>query len=161
MLRSYKSRPQAFVQHFTLYLLLSLLTLFSFTSRLIAQNAVLQGVVPVNPPASGFAMDGDLKANVPKLGIGDWLPNTAASGGVLLGTGAAPAGSNRIFHKTDSYTAADNTFVGGLKKNGDLNGYAWKSAKTSPDKCDINNVLVHIGLAPTSPNPVYGLAGDT
>ena len=100
MLRSYKSRPQALLQHITLCLLLSLFILFSFTSRLIAQNAVLKGVVPVNPPAAGFGMDGDLKANVPGNGVGDWLPNTAAPGGVLSATGAAPSGQDRIFHIT-------------------------------------------------------------
>ena len=144
----------------TYYILLLLLAALTFTNNVYAQNAVSPGTVPVNPPVTGFGIDGDLKATAT---IGDWLPfsSTALTSGVLSPKGVAPSGSNRIFHIVDSFTSGDNTFEGGLKKNGDLNAYTWKFAKGVPSKCDINNLLVHISKAPYSTNPAYGLPGDT
>src|ERR1041384_1629176 len=46
------------------------------------------GIAPVLVPAGGFAIDGDLLANTPNLGSGDWLPGTNGTGGVLDATGA-------------------------------------------------------------------------
>jgi len=34
------------------------------------------GVAPVEPPAGGFAVDGNLLANMPTANLGDWLVNT-------------------------------------------------------------------------------------
>ena len=34
------------------------------------------GIAPVNPPTGGFGIEGDLYANTPTPGIGDWAPGT-------------------------------------------------------------------------------------
>src|SRR5580765_522696 len=41
------------------------------------------GVAPVNVPAGGFSIDGDLFANMPAVNVGDWVTNSASGGGVL------------------------------------------------------------------------------
>jgi hypothetical protein len=38
------------------------------------QGQVLPGTVNVNLPAGGFRIEGDLQANTPVAGIGDWVP---------------------------------------------------------------------------------------
>src|SRR5690348_8484515 len=40
------------------------------------------GVAPISPPIGGFGIDGELIANTPMSGVGDWLPDSSGLGGV-------------------------------------------------------------------------------
>ena len=143
---------------FKIILTVLLFILLSNSSRIFAQ-AVTQGTAPVIPPTGKFAIDGNLRANTPVAGIGDWLPAAGAGGAVLNATGGAVNGAT-TFHTTDSYTSGDNVFSGGQKKNDNPNTMSWKSGNPSPAKCDINNFLLHIGDDPTTGDTWITLSGD-
>src|SRR5690348_12628402 len=102
------------------------------------------GVAPVLVPSGGFAIDGDLQANTPATGVGDWLPGLAGGGGSVLDTTGAPLNAATTFHFVDPFnSSADNTFVGGLKWTDDPGTWHWTTGQAS-SKTDINNVLLHI-----------------
>jgi hypothetical protein len=103
-----------------------------------------KGVAPVVVPSGGFAIDGDLQANTPAAGAGDWLPGPAGAGGSVLDATGAPLNPATTFHFIDKYNdGGDNTFAGGLKWTDDPNTWQWTTSKAS-SKTDINNVLMHI-----------------
>jgi hypothetical protein len=131
----------------------SLLTFFFFTLIMISTGALGQvgtGTAPVDPPSGGFGIEGDLQANTPTLGIGDWLPGPTGAGGfVLPASGVPPIGSTTTFHLTDPYNSnTDNNFSGGNKFDGNPNpvgtdpGWTWVNNPVG-DKVDINNALIH------------------
>src|ERR1051325_3216362 len=104
------------------------------------------GVVPVIVPAGGFAIDGDVCANMPTAGVGDWLTNAmypGAGGGVLSATGVS-LDIQKTFHLIDPYnTTADNVFNGGAKWYDNPNSWTWTTSKPN-GKTDINNALMHV-----------------
>ncbi len=124
-----------------LLVLLIFAIVLSTTSK--GQISVAAGVAPVTTPSVGFNMDGTLKANG---NAGDWLDGTG-SGGFVLNNNGTPVNTATTFHIIDSVNTLDNVFVGGLKKNGNPNGYGWKVAGASPSKCNINHVMIHIAKA--------------
>ena len=141
-------------------IILTVFTLiFLLSSSQIFAQAVTQGTAPVVPPTGRFAIDGNLRANIPVVGVGDWLPSAGAGGAVLNATGGA-VNTATTFHNTDSYNAGDNVFSGGQKKNDNPNNMTWKAGNPSPAKCDINNFLLHIGEDPTTGDTWITLAGD-
>src|SRR5262245_34517672 len=103
------------------------------------------GVAPVDSPAGGFAIDGNLIANQPASGVGDWLslPAAPGSGGAVLGPGGAPLNTNVTFHFLDvaNVSGGDNIFKSG-KWFDDPSTWQWDMGKSS-GKTDINNVLLH------------------
>src|SRR5436190_1196638 len=102
------------------------------------------GIAPVVVPSGGFAIDGNLQANTPTAGAGDWLPGSTGAGGSVLDATGAPLNPATTFHFIDKYNdAGDNTFAGGLKWTDDPNVWQWTTSKAS-SKTDINNVLMHI-----------------
>src|ERR1043166_7060303 len=101
------------------------------------------GVAPVLVPSGGFGIDGNLRANTPTLNIGDWLPGTNGSGGVLDASGV-PLNSATTFHFVDLYNStSDNTFSGGKWLDDPNKTWQWTTSKAN-SKTDINNVLFHI-----------------
>src|SRR6185503_17494079 len=101
------------------------------------------GTAPVTPPAGGFAIDGNLLANSPTNGIGDWLSNTG-SGGFVLFTNGATVNTNNTFHIVDLFeSGSDNIFSGGLKVNDNPNQWTWTSSQP-PAKNEINHGMLHI-----------------
>ena len=101
------------------------------------------GTAPVLVPAGGFAIDGNLLANTPTNGVGDWVTNSGSGGSVLLGNGAV-LDTNNTIHIVDAYDDnGDNIFSGGMKVNDDPNAWTWTYSKP-PAKNDINNGLLHI-----------------
>src|SRR5262249_4200462 len=92
----------------------------------------------------GFAIEGNLQANTPTVGVGDWLPGPAGSGGAVLDVSGTPVNQATTFHFTDMYiNGGDNTFKGGLKLTDDPNSWGWTTGSAS-GKTDITNVLMHI-----------------
>src|SRR5258708_35064904 len=103
------------------------------------------GVAPVVVPSGGFAIDGNLLANIPATNVGDWLfwTNTPGAGAGVLNGAGAPLNPATTFHIVDPYNGNDSTFAGGLKWTDDPNTWQWTTGKGS-GKTDINNVMVHI-----------------
>ena len=104
-------------------------------------QAVSPGTAPVLVPTGGFAIDGDLQANTPTAGIGDWLTGSAGSGGNVLDASGNAVNAGITFHLRDAYSTNDTTFAGG-KSNDDPNTWTW-SLGSANSKTDINNVLIH------------------
>ncbi|MDN3655274.1 hypothetical protein QWZ08_06550 [Ferruginibacter paludis] len=111
------------------------------------------GTVPVVIPTGGFAVEGNLQANTPTAGIGDWLPGPAGAGGnVLLSPSGLPVNTSTTFHLTDLYaSASDNNFSGGLKFDQNPNQWTWVTNPVG-DKVDINNALFHFTKVPMATN---------
>src|SRR5438105_4530013 len=103
------------------------------------------GVAPVLVPAGGFAIDGDVLANIAAINTGDWtLGTNSGSGGAVLSAAGVPLNPSTTFHFVDPYnSSADETFAGGLKWTDNPNNWKYASGKPS-SKTDINNVLMHI-----------------
>src|SRR5688572_28770601 len=103
------------------------------------------GVAPVTAPVGGFAIDGDLIANQPASGAGDWLslPSVPGSGEGVVALNGVPLNPNMTFHYLDPADgSADNIFQGG-KWDQDPKDWSWKMGSSS-DKTDINNVQFHL-----------------
>ncbi len=106
------------------------------------------GVALVGPPPGGFSIEGDLLANTPVAGVGDWMLNTnlaPGSGLGVLNANGSPVDGSRTFRFLDPFndTANDRIFTGGDKWLDNPNTWGWTSGKPS-SKTDINNVLMHL-----------------
>src|SRR5262245_33463241 len=101
------------------------------------------GTAPVNPPTGGFAIDGNVEANVSAVGIGDWVPGAAGAGGYVLTAGGVPIVAGTTFHAIDLYdSGSDNNFAGGHKFDENPNLWTWVSNPVN-NKQDLNNGLIH------------------
>jgi hypothetical protein len=94
----------------------------------LATTAILTGLFPSQteggspcPPqpagtalvtvfAGGFGLDGDLLANTPISGIGDWVPGPSGSGGYVLNSNGTPVNGATTFHLTDLQKPASRYF---------------------------------------------------
>ena len=120
--------------------LLLFFILFLVTQRSDAQAPV----APVNPPTTGFYINGKLKAD--SADVGDWVDGTGSGGFVLQSAGAPPVWGpvNSVttkFIKDDYDNAADLIFQG--SSFGDNpNSWQWTASKATA-KCDINTALFH------------------
>jgi hypothetical protein len=120
------------------------------TSVITAQ--VIPGTAPVNIPAGGFHIEGNLQANTPTGGIGDWLPGLAGAGGNVLNAGGVPLIAATTFHLTDLYNQNENNFSGNIKKfNANPTLWKWTNSPVL-GKCDINNALFHFTTSGTGAN---------
>src|SRR5262245_51242051 len=136
-----KSRMNASNTRTTVLLHASLL-LWSFSALATPPP---NGTAPLNTPAGGFAIDGDLFANAPGAGLGDWLTSTSGTGGGVLSPAGIPLDPTTTFHFTDPFNStSDLIFGGGLKWTDNPNDWQWAASKASA-KTDINNVLLHVG----------------
>src|SRR5436309_1197734 len=127
---------------FTVLGLLAVLVFGDLAARAAGPPA---GIAPVAPPAGGFAIDGNLCANMPDANSGDWcaITNYPGAGGCVLNVAGVPLNSLTTFHFVDAYNGNDNVFAGGQKWFTDPNTWQWTINKAS-SKTDINNVLLHI-----------------
>ena len=101
------------------------------------------GTAPVTSPSGGFALDGDLMANSPTSGIGDWIPGSSGAGGNVLDSSGVPVNPATTFHLIDPFNSgSDNNFKGGLKVDNNPNGWSWVTNPVN-SKQDINNALIH------------------
>jgi hypothetical protein len=103
---------------------------------------VVPGVAQVTVPTGGFHIEGNLQANTPTAGIGDWLPGPAGAGGNVLTAAGVPVNAATTFHLTDPYNTAENNFAGGKKYNDNPNIWTWVT-NSALAKCDINNAMFH------------------
>jgi len=107
-------------------------------------DAPSPGTAPVDPPTGGFGIDGNVQANAPTAGIGDWVPGPAGSGGNVLTAAGVPIVPGTTFHAIDLYdSGSDNNFAGGNKFDGNPQSeWTWVSNPVN-DKEDLNNGLIH------------------
>src|ERR1043165_4942585 len=80
------------------------LGLVVFTKELRAISPP-NGVAPVLVPTGGFAIDGNLLANNPTNGVGDWVTNAVGSGGGVLRANGTPLNTVTTFHLVDPYSS--------------------------------------------------------
>ncbi|MDI1306423.1 MAG: T9SS type A sorting domain-containing protein [bacterium] len=140
-----KSGFGGFFFSFVNMMLFLLICFLFFSAQINAQ--VLPGIATVNTPTGGFQIEGDLQANTPISGKGDWLPGVSGSGGSVLTAAGTPVNALTTFHLTDLYNTSENNFSGGKKFNDNPNLWTWTS-NSALGKCDINNALFHFTTAP-------------
>jgi hypothetical protein len=121
-------------------LLITFLVILFSSQNLFSQ--ILPGIPPVNNPSGGFHIEGDLQANTPTVGKGDWLPGPSGAGGNVLSSTGAPLENSTTFHLTDAHTVSENNFSGGKKYYDNPNTWTW-TTNSATAKCDINNALFH------------------
>ena len=115
---------------------------FIITGFLSTVNLHAQ-VAPVVKPDGGFHIDGNLQANTPQQGVGDWLIGDSGTGGFVFNNNGLPVDPTRTIRISDPYnTNTDNIFQGS-KANENPNSWKWTTGKAG-GKGDINNVLLHI-----------------
>src|SRR6266581_1932308 len=103
---------------------------------------VTNGIAPISPPNGGFSIDGDLVANTPTGGIGDWLPGALGSGGSVLDASGCPLDPSTTYHLLDAADSAqDDNFQSG-KADDDPNTWSWAYSPVG-DKVDLKHALIH------------------
>ncbi len=104
-------------------------------------------IIPIDPPAGGFEIDGNLRANTTS-GHGDWIPDIGTGGSVLDAAGV-PLNSGSTFHLVDGYAngaGQDDAFDGAFKLNTPIANLKWSYTSVSPAKTDMNHALVHFAI---------------
>ncbi|NSW46183.1 MAG: SprB repeat-containing protein, partial [Bacteroidales bacterium] len=113
-----------------------------FTGIFLFVNLILTAqIVPTIQPYGGFEIDGDLKANTPTNGIGDWLSNTG-SGGYLLNNNGTPLDPFNTLYIIDDFNGNDDIYQSS-KFNENPNTWVWTTGAAS-NKNDINKTLFHL-----------------
>jgi gliding motility-associated-like protein len=113
-------------------------------SLLFPSTTIAQNTAPVNPPAGGFRIEGDLQANTPALGVGDWIPGPAGSGGYVMTSAGVVLNPTRTFHFIDAYGSGDDVFTSGHRDDDPNDPTKWKwGIGSANNKTDINNALLH------------------
>src|SRR5689334_20055055 len=59
------------------------------------------GIANINPPTGDFQIEGDLQANTPVSGKGDWIPGPAGTGGSVLNAAGVATSPLITFHLID------------------------------------------------------------
>jgi hypothetical protein len=127
-----------------------------------------KGIAPVNPPAGGFAIEGDLLSNTPTSpspfapNQGDWYAGPGGSGGNVLNSNATgtPVDSTSTFHLVDPFSSnTDDNFAGGDKVDDNPNTWNWTLNPVN-DKLDMNNGLIHVVKDPITQHTWIVVAGD-
>jgi hypothetical protein len=109
---------------------------------LLSTFSFAQQVIPVYPPAGGFHIDGNLRANTPTANVGDWLTGPGGSGGFVMDDGGIVNDTTTTTHFVDPYLSVDDIFFGG-KYNQDPNIFWSWGIGSASNKIDLNNVLIH------------------
>ncbi|MDR5590457.1 hypothetical protein, partial [Christiangramia sp. SM2212] len=123
------------------FLFIPLFLLGSFV--LNAQNVA----VPVENPNGGFNIDGDLKANTPTPGIGDWFQGPSGTGGFVFDNNGNSVNPNTSKFVSDILnTSTDRFLKGNLNKASNSPGvWQWATSPSGPSaKSDIEHAFYHI-----------------
>ena len=126
------------------------LTTFILICFLFFSFQIFGQIANVNPPSGYFHIDGNLRANTPTIGIGDWLTGLGGSGGFVMSDTGIPidAATTKLLIKDNYKPTADLIFSSGSKFDGNPNGagnggWSWTSGNTL-GKDDINNSMYHV-----------------
>jgi hypothetical protein len=135
---------------------------FLLFTGLVANNALEAQVINVENPSGGFEIDGDLEANAPTSGAGDWVMGSAGSGGFVLDNSGNPLSNFTQLVADQFNTNIDNSFTSGSKAFDNPNTWSWTNSSVT-GKGDINNVLYHMGMdqsVPSDPQQWLMLGAD-
>jgi hypothetical protein len=116
---------------------------------LLLNSSTFGQIAPISTPTGGFHIDGNLRANTPTAGIGDWLPSpvgTSGSGGFVMSDGGVPVNpaTTQLLVKDAYNSTSDLVFKGGNKFDGNPNtDWGWTASKPT-GKDDINNAMYHL-----------------
>jgi hypothetical protein len=102
-----------------------------------------QWVAPVYPPAGGFHIDGNLQANIPTPGNGDWIPDSVGGGGYVMSISGVLVNSLTTYHIVDSFNGGDDIMTSGYFNDNPTTDWTWTNGSPINDKTDLNNVLLH------------------
>jgi hypothetical protein len=140
MVKLYSSKA---VMSFICRIVMILVISFSTASFKNLSAETGPGIVNVTIPTGGFHIDGNLHANLPTAGIGDWVSRSGGGGGFVLDNNGVPIDPSSTSHIYDLYSSnSDNVFSGGMKINDNPNSWRWKYGNV-PQKDDMNNGLIH------------------
>ncbi|PKP19907.1 MAG: hypothetical protein CVU05_10225, partial [Bacteroidetes bacterium HGW-Bacteroidetes-21] len=118
----------------------TLIVLFTiFTQVIFAQ------VAPIIQPSGGFQIEGNLKADNPVIGVGDWLPNSNNLGSYVFNNNGTPVDALKSKVIKDDYDSNTDLVFQGSKFNDNPNSWTWSAGKAS-SKSDINNAMYHVGV---------------
>ena len=145
--------PSTFKAISTVFFRYSLLhyALFSLFLALAGSISLQAQTITVQNPSGGFEIDGDLEANTPTSGVGDWIAGAAGSGGFILDNSGTPSSSMTQFIVDQFNTNSDNSFTSGSKAFDDPNTWTWANSSVT-GKGDINNVLYHMAMDESTPS---------
>lgn len=115
-----------------------------FVLSILSFNSFSQ-TAPVLIPTGGFAIDGNLKANLTAANVGDWVAGPGGTGGFVINDDGSVLDASKTFVIDDPYnSSSDIIFTEGSKGNSNPNtDWAWANS-TAPDKNEINKALIHL-----------------
>ncbi len=120
--------------------------IFLISSKSFAQ------VAPVDPPTGGFRIEGDVKANVPTVGQGDWVSGASGAGTYVIqfvSPNWVPVNLTTTKFIQDAYNNTSDLVFSGSAFSDNPNtlgkgvGWKWSTGKAT-NKCDINNAMYHV-----------------
>jgi gliding motility-associated-like protein len=126
---------------------------------LLSNKGFAQGTAPVSIPTGGFRIEGNLQANLPTVGVGDWVPGPAGGGGNVLTAAGVPINPTTTYHVVDAYNANDDILNGGNFNSDPNTTWGWKLG-TANNKTDMNNVLLHFAVNPANNHAWFIFSGD-
>jgi gliding motility-associated-like protein len=133
---------------------------FAFLATGLFSNKVsAQFTAPVSIPTGGFRIEGNLQANLPTAGVGDWIPGGAGSGGNVLTAAGVPINATTTFHIVDPYNGGDDIFQGGKFNENPNTLWNWTTGSAN-NKTDMNNVLLHFAVNPANNHAWFIFSGD-
>jgi hypothetical protein len=110
-------------------------------------------VAPVDPPVGGFRIEGDVKANFPTAGQGDWVSGAQGVGTNVIqfvSPNWVPVNSTTTKFIQDAYNSTSDLIFSGSSFSDNPNtvsgingGWKWTTGKAT-NKCDINNAMYHV-----------------
>jgi hypothetical protein len=133
---------------------------FSDAPRVCVANP---GTVDVDPPSGGFGIDGDLQANTPVTGVGDWVSGPSGAGGAIIDSSAGDpldaykSATSKLQDEFDS--SVDDNFAGGLKVDDNPNSWTWVCNPVN-DKQDVHRAYVFRTVAPDTGHQWLVVSGD-
>jgi large repetitive protein len=124
----------------------------------LAVSAFGQNTAPVTPPNGGFRIEGDLQANTPVVGIGDWVPGPPGSGGSVLNSAGTPLNPATTYNVLDPWNSSSDNSING-QANDNPNTWTWGLGNV-PAKTDMQHLLMHFTTAPSTNHSWFIFGGD-
>ncbi|MFB9212416.1 beta strand repeat-containing protein, partial [Echinicola jeungdonensis] len=119
---------------------------FLFSFFLIGLLGLQEGIaqnISVIAPNGGFEIDGNIEADSPTFGVGDWINGSGPGGFVFHDNGNPFNGARSKLIKDSFDSSTDEIFSSGTKALDNPNTWTWTNSKAS-SKADINNFFYHI-----------------
>jgi hypothetical protein len=125
------------IKHYSLSIAKTILVV-----SLLSTPSIAQQVAPVYPPAGGFHIEGNLRANTPTANVGDWLTGPGGTGGFVMTDSGVPLDTVNTFHFVDLWNSSSDEVISGQANDNPNTSWSW-GLGNAPAKTDLNNVLIH------------------